>query len=256
MNDNDRGLDHDLPSSTPTAWTDADLLEAARRGTRLLDTSTHDVGDLWEAIAAEAFEADDDHTPPRTASAPGAAHPRTVPSASRRATSRRADRPAGRRDRMVRSPERRRRRTFASALVGVAVAVLAVVGVSWIVTQDDVADLPVATFRMDPLDERVASGVDGQLVTTDEGQAVQVDLGELPAAPAGTFYEVWLLDLDAGRLVSLGPVDASGTYAVPAAVADATWPTIDVSVEPVDGDPTHSSDSVLRGPVVASGPTG
>lgn len=236
------------------ASTDASLMEAARRGTDQLATASIDgLDDLWDDIARAAFGDVDEDSATEDDDAMDARTLRAVPSdpAPDRPT------PAARRrgPPLVRSMERRQRRAVASALVGVAAAVLAVVGVSWVLTNEP-APQPVATFRMEPLDDRVATGVEGRLVTTDAGQAVEVDLDGLPAAPDGTFYELWLLDLDAGRLVSLGPVDPSSTYSVPSAVAAASWPTIDVSVEPVDGDPTHSSDSVLRGPVVAAPPTG
>ena len=49
------------------------------------------------------------------------------------------------------------------------------------------------------------------------------------------------------RLVSLGPVRADGTYDLPAGLDPAAFPIVDVSGERIDGDPTHSGDSVLRG---------
>ena len=48
-------------------------------------------------------------------------------------------------------------------------------------------------------------------------------------------------------LVSLGPLRPDGIYDIPPGVDPSRFPIVDVSVEPVDGDPTHSGDSVLRG---------
>jgi len=56
-----------------------------------------------------------------------------------------------------------------------------------------------------------------------------------------------MIDTDVTRLVSLGPVRADGTYDLPPGLDPAQFPVVDVSVEPLDGDPTHSGDSVLRG---------
>jgi anti-sigma-K factor RskA len=64
---------------------------------------------------------------------------------------------------------------------------------------------------------------------------------------------VWLVDLEAGRLVALGTLDDDGRaeLAVPAGVDLSDYPEVDVSLEPDDGDPQHSGDSVLRGDLPA-----
>lgn len=71
------------------------------------------------------------------------------------------------------------------------------------------------------------------------------------AAPQeGAFYELWLLDLDGGEvrdLRSLGRVDAGGSFVVPDDVDLGRFDVVDVSLEPDDGNPDHSGDSVLRG---------
>ncbi|MGH8869610.1 MAG: anti-sigma factor, partial [Actinomycetes bacterium] len=72
---------------------------------------------------------------------------------------------------------------------------------------------------------------------------------DVPALPAGRgYHEVWLLDKKASRLVSLGVVAGRhGSYRLPAGLDLTRFPVVDVSVEPVDGDPAHSADSILRG---------
>ncbi len=71
---------------------------------------------------------------------------------------------------------------------------------------------------------------------------------EVSLPPTG-FHEVWLLDADATKLVSLGalPSGSVGTFTVPPGVSVADFPVVDVSLEPYDGDPGHSHDSLLRG---------
>jgi anti-sigma-K factor RskA len=63
------------------------------------------------------------------------------------------------------------------------------------------------------------------------------------------FYEVWLLG-DPG-LVSLGSfrvgADGSATVGLRLPVDPSQYGSFDISLEPNDGDPSHSSDSVLRG---------
>ncbi|HEX5366505.1 MAG TPA: anti-sigma factor [Acidimicrobiales bacterium] len=58
---------------------------------------------------------------------------------------------------------------------------------------------------------------------------------------------MWLIDEDVRGMVSLGPSRPDGRYAVPSGVDAGRFPVVDVSLEPPDGDPTHSGTSVLRG---------
>ena len=63
---------------------------------------------------------------------------------------------------------------------------------------------------------------------------------------AGDGFEV-VINPDVTQLVSLGPLRADGVYDLPQGLDPAAFPIVDVSVEPIDGDPTHSGASVLRG---------
>jgi anti-sigma factor RsiW len=69
----------------------------------------------------------------------------------------------------------------------------------------------------------------------------------LPRPPAGAYYEVWLVD-DAGKEFPVGVLAANGEgiWSLPAKVA-ARYRVIDVTLEPADGDPSRSDESVLRG---------
>ena len=84
------------------------------------------------------------------------------------------------------------------------------------------------------------------------GGTATVRLTGLRPSRRGEFYELWLLGAD-GELVSLGSVRVpeSGRAEleqVPLPVAPERFQYLDVSREPGDGDPRHSSESVLRGP--------
>jgi hypothetical protein len=72
------------------------------------------------------------------------------------------------------------------------------------------------------------------------------DNGALPADVDG-FYEVWLIDENVDGMISLGVLTADGRLDVPDTVDPSAFPVVDISVEPLDGDPTHSGQSVLRG---------
>jgi anti-sigma-K factor RskA len=67
------------------------------------------------------------------------------------------------------------------------------------------------------------------------------------ADPNG-YYEVWLATPSLNKMISVGLLQGdSGTFELPASVDPAELNTVDVSLEPLDGDPTHSATSVLRG---------
>jgi anti-sigma factor RsiW len=69
----------------------------------------------------------------------------------------------------------------------------------------------------------------------------------LPRPPGGAYYEVWLMD-DAGQAFPVGVLapNGEGVWSLPADVA-ARYRVIDVTLEPADGDPARSPESVLRG---------
>lgn len=63
-----------------------------------------------------------------------------------------------------------------------------------------------------------------------------------------TYREVWLIRNDAGALVSLGVLEGeSGSFVIPDGLDLVEYSLVDVSVEPLDGDPAHSGDSIVRG---------
>ncbi|WP_083665175.1 anti-sigma factor [Kocuria sp. CNJ-770] len=66
------------------------------------------------------------------------------------------------------------------------------------------------------------------------------------------FKEVWLLAPDAQRMVSLGVMAGDeAVFVLPANLDVGEFPVVDVSNEPIDGDPTHSGDSIVRGALQA-----
>ena len=66
------------------------------------------------------------------------------------------------------------------------------------------------------------------------------------------FREVWVISPDLSKLVSLGVLDGEpGVFAIPEGLDLAEYPIVDVSNEPFDGNPGHSSDSIARGELAA-----
>jgi hypothetical protein len=81
---------------------------------------------------------------------------------------------------------------------------------------------------------------------SDRRMTVTAD--DLPALRPGQYYEVWLLDPDAGTVFPVGvlPPDGEARFTLSASVVG-RYQAIDVSLEADDGDPTHSKRSLLRG---------
>lgn len=110
--------------------------------------------------------------------------------------------------------------------------------------------LASATIANDGLPVAFDRTAEASLV--DVNGDLQLDLtfadgdGALPADVDG-FYEVWLIDENVEGMISLGVLTADGRVNVPDTVDPAAFPVVDISVEPLDGDPNHSGQSVLRG---------
>lgn len=84
-----------------------------------------------------------------------------------------------------------------------------------------------------------------------DGDSIDVRVSGLPKVDRGTYYELWALGTK-GRMVSLGTiaVDESGRgeASLPLPVSLNRFPVLDISVEPTDGNPAHSGESLLRAP--------
>jgi len=118
---------------------------------------------------------------------------------------------------------------------------------------DDGGSEPLVTsVGLHALDGDRASG----LVSLADGEprTAEVVLDGLPPSSTGEHYELWLLGT--GDPVSLGSFtvgpDGHADNVITIPVDPGAYQSFDVSVEPDDGDPSHSGDSVLRGPSTAS----
>ena len=144
---------------------------------------------------------------------------------------------------------RRRPPTYVVAGL-VAAAVLLVVAIAAVVVPSDDAEPQIAA-RADLNDELLDVTTDtvGDALLLEDGDELllEVDLPDLPAAPDGVVYEVWLIDPETSELQTLGLTDGGGRLAVPAGIDPAQFALVDVSREPVDGEPAHSGDSIVRG---------
>ncbi|MCS5716321.1 anti-sigma factor [Herbiconiux sp. CPCC 205716] len=145
------------------------------------------------------------------------------------------------------------------------VAAAAIVGLvgglgigAWVGVTSTPTGAVVARAALDPFpdwpDAR-GSAVVQQLPDGSREVVVDVDdaVTAVPAASdADPLREVWLIAGDSSGLVSIGFLDGtSGRFAVPAGLDLSVYSLVDISAEPDNGDPTHSGDSIVRGPLRA-----
>lgn len=108
----------------------------------------------------------------------------------------------------------------------------------------------VASAPLAPVPGGPATGQSGvaQIEQVADGEVLAISTSAL-TDPTG-YYEVWLLDPTSGGMIAMGVVPGgSGTVTlpVPPGVDLSQYAAVDISDEPMDGDPGHSSVSVLRG---------
>ena len=145
-------------------------------------------------------------------------------------------------------PRRRPLLLVAAATVAGAVIGAGAVAVLRDGTAEPVAPVatPVAAVDLDPLADNDASGRAEVIERADGTRVLEVELhaGDLD----DRYYEVWLIDEAVKDMVPVGVArDGTVSFELPAGLDLGRFPIVDVSVEPLDGDPTHSGVSVARG---------
>ena len=142
----------------------------------------------------------------------------------------------------------------AAALAAVLIALGVAAGVLLGDREDEGAIADGRTVVLAPVEGGAGSG-EGTATLAGDGDRAAVSLRGLPPSEPGQFYELWLLN-------SVDDMVALGSFSVPASGAlDVTVPlpadagrfgVLDLSLEPDDGDPAHSTISVLRAPLESS----
>lgn len=103
----------------------------------------------------------------------------------------------------------------------------------------------IAEAPLQPLESYTASGKALVEELPDGRRQLVVQLSE---GQISGFREVWVISPDLSKLVSLGVLDTEpGVFAIPEGLDLAEYSIVDVSNEPFDGNPAHSSDSIARG---------
>ena len=149
---------------------------------------------------------------------------------------------------------RRQRRLLPWVSVAAAAALVVGVagGVLWERREATPAEVTLASASLDALPAWPEASGQARLEESADGlRQVVVDLDT--AATAGGYREVWLLADDLSGLVSLGVLEGvEGRFDVPAGLDVSRFSLVDVSQEPLDGDPGHSGDSIVRGALGAA----
>ncbi|RJT76206.1 anti-sigma factor [Arthrobacter cheniae] len=133
----------------------------------------------------------------------------------------------------------------AAAVVGVAIGG----GVLWgIVSLGGGGEgVTLAETELTPLPGYSGSGE--AIVSLAEDGTRSLDVAITGTQPQG-YREVWLIAPDLQEMYSIGLMEGdSGSFAVPTDIDLAQFPIVDISDEPFDGNPAHSSVSMIRGTV-------
>ena len=186
---------------------------------------------VWDAVAAEIGRGDSSAA---TAPEPATAQPPAPPVdlASHRA-------------------DRGRRRAPLMWIAGAAAAGLVVGAVGGRLlngADPEPTAVTVASTSLDTLDTQQAQGTAD--VLRHDGRVDLAVHTEPLDPPEDGYLEVWLINEDLQRMVSVGvlrPGAADQTFAIPQELLDQGYVIVDISREGFDDAPEHSGDSVVRG---------
>lgn len=192
---------------------------------------------LWERIAAQVEEEPSASTPVSTSVTSPVDDPRDEVSRARDA--RAAEEAAS-------SRATSRYLIAIAAAVGIGVGTIATAHFSDSEAPEVPAEAVVAATDLEVLEDGLA-GANARIVDRDGQQVLIVETDELADADGG-YLEVWLIDTAVEGMVTLGPLDAdTQEFVLPTTLDVAAFPIVDISREPLDGDPTHSGASLWRG---------
>ena len=105
----------------------------------------------------------------------------------------------------------------------------------------------VAQASLDTLD---TGQTQGRATVTSQAGALDLTLSVEPLHAGSGFLEVWLINTDKTRMVSVGVLPNGSTqqeFPITATLLEQGYVIVDISREPFDDRPQHSGDSLLRG---------
>jgi anti-sigma-K factor RskA len=153
------------------------------------------------------------------------------------------------------APRPRRRRVLVGALAGFAVGVAITVALVLLLGRDDAEQPPpeagrtVATGVVRPFEGNGTTSGSVTVVEKNDQRSMQIRLNHT-ASTDTDFVQAWLLDPSNNHMIALGLMgERSETFSIPEGVDLAAYSSVDISLEPFDGDPQHSATSLARGPL-------
>jgi hypothetical protein len=106
----------------------------------------------------------------------------------------------------------------------------------------------VASVALTTLDAAKQQEGTAQLLAGQGGQSDALRVDTRPMSPGSGYVEVWLINTDGKRMVSLGVLSGTeATFPVPADAIAQGYTIVDLSNEQFDDKPQHSGDSIMRG---------
>ncbi|WP_413760556.1 anti-sigma factor [Streptomyces sp. MMBL 11-3] len=144
-------------------------------------------------------------------------------------------------------PRRISRLAVALAACAALLGAAAGSGITWWATHDRTTESASAEGRR--LDSLRASSAGYARLSGGSGhRTLDITVKGLPRNSG--YFEVWLMDRTHTKLVSMGVLgpDGHADLPVPDTIDLGEYSVVDVSVQPYNGKPDHSGDSVVRGP--------
>ncbi|MEZ5243953.1 MAG: anti-sigma factor [Acidimicrobiales bacterium] len=154
------------------------------------------------------------------------------------------------------------RRRLPIMIGAVAAALVVIAGVAAVLLSDDgTAPIEVASAELvyvpdDPafVDLGIGRSANVTLLADGDAEKVRVEIADLPDAGDDSDLEIWLIGVTEGDpdIVPLGLVEDPndpGTFTVPADFDRSAYDAVavDISIEPHDGNESHSGMSLVRG---------
>ncbi len=132
--------------------------------------------------------------------------------------------------------------------VAAASALVATVGTLVVTTVED--DVPVgdvvAQAALLDLSTEAAAGTAVVEEREDGARVLVVDVDSLESTDG--YLEVWLIDESVVGMISLGHLtEEHAEFVIPEDFPVSEFPIVDISIEPLDGNPAHSGQSITRG---------
>ena len=143
------------------------------------------------------------------------------------------------------------RRAWLFGVGGLLIGAGAGLATGWLTGGDDVG-AAVRRAVLTPLDQPGEELGRAELLRRSVGYSLAVEVPGGVANPDG-YVEVWLINTDLARMVSVGvfAADEVGRFAIDESLIESGYLIVDLSNELFDDEPRHSGDTIMRGELLA-----